>query len=255
MGVSLQYTALLKEEGLVLLSEVMARLYNLTSLDLSCNNIMVSKDAATCRLLSETLASLPRLSRLDLSNNRTEHKLRQLLKNIRRPLEYLRICACGVRESDLYYLAASHHATALQHLDISENWFGRKIAAVLVLLKAVAPTLQVLEMEDCDLEASDMDTLLALCPMLTCVRFWNIGYNDQLRSAIVIEHAENIVQMRQLQAMQLSAPLDSFGSPQDEDMVIDNIQFIHRFTTRMSMLCERAGRPNVVVHVTGDGYV
>ena len=237
----------------MLLSEVMARLYNLTSLDLSCNNIMVSKDPATCRLLSETLASLPRLSRLDLSNNRMEHKLRQLLKNIQRPLEYLRICACGVRESDLYYLATSRHATALQHLDISENWFGRKITAVLVMLKAVAPTLNVLEMEDCDMEPSDMDALLAVCPMMTCVRFFNVAYNDQLRSARVIEHAENIAQMPQLQAVQLSAPLDCFGSAEDVNMVIDSSgQFIHRFTSRISMLCEQAGRPNIVVHVTDD---
>lgn len=254
-GVSLQYTALLKEEGLVLLSEVMGRLYNLTSLDLSCNNIMASKDPATCRLLSETLACLPRLSRLDLSNNRTEHKLRQLLKNVQRPLEYLRICACGVRESDLYYLAASHHASALRHLDISENWFGRKIPAVLVLLKSIAPTLQVLEMEDCDLEASDMDTMLALCPMLMCVRYWNIGYNNQLRSVLMLEHVENFAQMAQLQALQLSFPTDCFSSQQDENNILDKSQFSCNFLTRMGVLCERAGRPNIAVHIIGDGYV
>ena len=230
----------------MLLSEVMPRFYNLTSLDLSFNYHPM--DTATCRLLSETLASLPSLTRLDLTNNGTEHKLRNLLKDIQRPLEYLRICSGNMTESDLDYLAASHHATALQHLDISENSFGRKIGTVLVLLKAVAPTLHVLEMEDCDLEPTDMDALLAFCPLLTCVRFWNVAYNDRLRSARVIEHAENIVQMPQLQALQLSAPMDSFGSPQDEHMVIDNVQFSHRFTMHMSMLCERAGRPNIVVY-------
>ena len=40
--------------------------------------------------------------------------------------------------------------------------------------------------------------------------------------------------MPQLQAVLLSAPYDSFDPPQDEDGVIDNIHFCHKFTTRMS---------------------
>ena len=236
--------------------QVMPRLNNLTSLDLS-SNVWDPIDP-TWRLLSETLASLPSLTRLDLSSNDMPDKLRQLLENIGQPLECLRIRYSGVTEADLFYLAASHHATALQQLDISDNWFRGQIGAVLVLLKAVAPTLNVLDMHDIGLEASEMDTLLAFCPMLTLLRFWTIGENDELRSDLMLEHAENIVRMPQLQAVQLSAPLDD----QDEDMVIDNIlpennvQFIHMFTARVSMLCETADRPNIQVvdYIPRDDY-
>ena len=110
-------------------------------------------------------------------------------------------------------------------------------------------------MEDCDLEASDMDTMLALCPMLACMRYWNIGYNNQLRSALMLEHIENFVQMAQLQALQLSFPADCFGSQQDENNILDKTQFSCSFVARMGLLCERAGRPNIAVHIIGDGYV
>ena len=168
----------LSSEDFITLCPQLERLTNITALDLSCNCINVYQNDNACDKLSHLLSELPYLIRLDLSNNRIKSKVRRLLSDIQKPLEYLRLVGCGLMIIDITYLSISHHAQCLQELDLSENNLGLSIPQVITLLKTARMNLKVLELEECDLTDAHFMSLSTACVKeLTGLMYLNISGN------------------------------------------------------------------------------
>ena len=129
--------------------------------------------------MSTLFTHLVNLTRLDLSNNRLKGKLRRLLSQIEKPLEYLRLAGCGLTLSDLTYLAISHHTAGLYELDISENALGNALSALIHLLRGIQLHIQVLEMEDTGLIDEKFNSLLmsSCFSNMNCLMYINVAGN------------------------------------------------------------------------------
>ena len=176
-GLRLKYNSL-SSEHFISLCPQLEKLTNITALDLSCNCINVYQNDSACDKLSHLLSQLPFLIRLDLSNNRIKSKVRRILSDIQKPLEYLRLVGCGLMIIDITYLSISHHAQGLRELDLSENSLKLSIPQVITLLKAARMNLKVLELEECDLTDGHFLSLSSSCLMeLTGLMYLNISGN------------------------------------------------------------------------------
>ena len=151
---------------------------NLTTLDLSCNCINVFQNDSACDSMVKLMATLPNLVRLDLSNNRIKSKLRRILSDIQKPLEYLRIVGCSLMLSDLLYLSMSHHTQSLQELDISENNLGSGLRHLTTLLHSIRQNIKILELEESDLNDSHFLQLSSSLKKLTGLMYLNISGNS-----------------------------------------------------------------------------
>ena len=253
-ALSIQYNSL-TSEGLVVLTPHLKRLTQLTALDLSCNNINLQPSEAT-QALKTILSALPLLVRLDLSNNRLKHKLSEILPQVSKPLEYLRLCACGLKDTDIIYLGLSHHTSGLRELDISENCLGETFTDVITVLNVLSPKLQVLEMEDCGISTPDWIQLFATCPKLQHLHFWNISRNSQLTDSVLaqgVSSIANIARMDHLEALKLSYPQECYQEVMEEGeegngngnhgSTLQAEQSFHRrFTVLMGFACQLCHR-------------
>lgn len=219
-GISLQYNAI-TNQGLSVLGPVLKNLTSLTGLDLSCNNINVMPhlNGDSADVLSDVLASLPSLQRLNLSNNRTKGSLAKILSRVVRPLVMLRVAGCGLVESDVAYLAGSHHATALEELDVSDNDLSVCVDVFLPLLRRLASTLMILEAEDVGLDEVAFVSFFETCLHLRNLRLVNVARNDRLRRAVVIDVIAYLIMTPRLQAVKLSYPtdIDATTSPMETE--------------------------------------
>ena len=230
---------------LSILVPAIQRLKQLQALDISCNSINLgsegSEEQATQYMVT-MLSSLPNLCRLDLSNNRTKSKLSRLLSGIPKPLEYLKLCGCGLSESDLRYLRDSKHAKSLRELDISGNSLNRLFPLVLDLLSALQSTLCIFEMEECALSSQSMDEFFQSVPRFSCLQFLNLTRNRQLTTSIVDHALTSLVQLTCLQAVRLSCPLDCLSFHEDELM-----EYSQNIRNRVEELCSKLNRPPLKV--------
>ena len=157
---------------------------NLTTLDLSCNCINVFQNDSACDALSKLLGKLPNLIRLDLSNNRIKSKVRRILSDIQKPLEYLRLVGCGLMITDVLYLSVSHHTQVLKELDLSENNLGSALRHLISLLCAIKINIKILELEECNLTDSHFLSLSSSLKDFTGLMYLNISGNTLSQDGI-----------------------------------------------------------------------
>lgn len=176
-GIRLKYNSLTCDEFITMEPEL-RKFQNLTALDLSCNTIHLYQNDPVCERMAETLSLLPRLTRLDLSNNRIKNRLRHILQNMNQSLRYLRLCGCGLTNLDLTYLAHSHHASAIQELDISENTLTGCVRSLSQLFSSAGPSLCVFEAEDTKLNDEVLLTLTYHIQSLRNLLYMNLAENN-----------------------------------------------------------------------------
>lgn len=176
-GIRLKYNSLTCDEFIKMEPEL-RRFENLTALDLSCNTIHLYQNDTVCERMSETLSLLPQLTRLDLSNNRIKNRLRHILQNMNQSLRYLRLCGCGLTNLDLTYLAHSHHAPALQEVDISENTLTACTRSLGQFFCEAGSSLCVFEAEDTKLTDEVLLTLVHHLRSLKNLLYMNIAENN-----------------------------------------------------------------------------
>lgn len=210
-----KYNSLSSEDFISLCPELQ-RFTNITALDLSCNCINVYQNNSACDALSDLLGKLPDLRRLDLSNNRIKSKVRRLLSNIQKPLEYLRLVGCGLMTNDIAYLAVSHHTQALQELDLSENNLGLSIQQIASLLKAVRTKILVLELEECELIDTHFLMLSSSClKELTGLMYLNISGNFLSRE-VIESVCQSVVSLPELQWLVMAYATECYVFEDDE---------------------------------------
>lgn len=175
-GLQLQYNALTAVD-MVKIAPALKTLVCLESLDLSCNSIFFYQLDDACKTAADVFSSLPRLSRLDLSNNRIKTRLRRLLENISQPLIFLRLAGCGLTVTDMTYLSHSHHMSALQELDLSENQLKTCNQQMREIMLAARSTLHVLEIEDCCLDDESIHSIFPHLRGLSSLMFFNMAEN------------------------------------------------------------------------------
>ena len=86
--------------------------------------------------------------------------LSNLLSLIKLPLQYLSLHACGILDTDLFFLSNSIHIN-VEHLDLSENRLTRFSDALIVLLKR-SSNLYVLELDDNRFDCIDYLTIICV---------------------------------------------------------------------------------------------
>ena len=241
-GLSLQYNSI-GDEGLLILGPALQRLHHLTALDLNSNNINLTKPD-TAAILAQSLASLPGLTRLDLSNNKTKTGLFKILSGIQQPLEYLRLCGCGLSEWDLTYLKGSHHTSGLRHLDLSENSLsGSKCDILLGLIEKVAPQLTILEVENCQFTQPNFFGLFTKCSCLQALKFLNMSRNDDLVTDLILDNVGKFVDMVSLDVLRMSFPRECYELADSDDAIETfKITLSHRISSLMNSMCDRVGR-------------
>jgi len=245
----LQFNGLCNDALSILVPSIQ-RLKQLRALDISCNSINLGPDGSeeqATQYMVTMLSSLPNLRRLDLSNNRTKSKLSRLLSGLPKQLEYLKLCGCGLSESDLRYLKDSHHANSLRELDISGNNLSRLFPQVLSLLTALQNTLCILEMEECELDNQCMDEFFQSIAQFSCLQFLNLSRNKQLTSGVIDSALTSLVQLSRLQAVRLSYPVECFSFGSLEDHEDDLMEYAQSIRNRVEQLCNKLGRPGLKI--------
>ena len=194
---------------------------NITALDLSCNCINVYHNDSACDALTDLLSKLCNLVRLDLSNNRIKSKVRRILSDIQKPLEYLRLVGCGLMPMDILYLSVSHHTQALRELDLSENCLASAVRHLTSLLCAVKCRLKVLELEETDLTDAHFLTLSSAClKELVGLMYLNISAN-LLTQEVIESVCQSTSCLSELQWIILAYPTDCYDF---EDEIEDRLK-------------------------------
>ncbi|KAL8588991.1 hypothetical protein ACOMHN_065773 [Nucella lapillus] len=173
-GLQLQYNAL-TAFNFVHLAPTLKTLVNLESLDLACNGIFFYQHEEACVVAAQVFEALPRLRRLDLSNSRIKTRLRRLLEGVAQPLTFLRLAACSLTVTDLVYLAHSIHRTQLTELDLSENNLSQCDRQLKEVVSGSRTTLRVLELEDSNLDAANIYSLVPSLSQLSNLMFVNFS--------------------------------------------------------------------------------
>jgi Leucine-rich repeat (LRR) protein len=190
--------------------------------------------------MAKLFITLKHLVRLDLSNNRLKSKLRQVLMRLDTPLQYLRVAGCGLATTDLTYLSMSHHTAGLTELDISENGLGSSIGVVLHLLRSIRSRVCVLELEDSAISDSHLESLNITFRNLTSLLYLNISGNS-FQSEKVLQVAEAIAGLQDLQYICMSYPRDCYLPDSDEEQEQRKKDFVTNFGEVIHREQERLG--------------
>ncbi|XP_037549755.1 leucine-rich repeat-containing protein 14 [Nematolebias whitei] len=162
LGIDVRYSNL----GAAGLAELLPHLSNfpeLNSLRLYHCNLDLRRDRLgqedVLRDLSQGLAQLKGLRRLSLTGLRLRGQLRVLLSSLPLPLELLELPNLSLSPADFAYLSRSHHAFALQQLDLSDNRLDENtLPSIGRLLSQSSSSLEHLTLSGCCLT----DALLGL---------------------------------------------------------------------------------------------
>ncbi|KAM9622457.1 PRAME family member 20-like [Trichechus inunguis] len=123
------------------------------------------------------LSQLQHLQKLHLSCSYLSGNLHQVLSCLQTPLYALEIRSCTLLDTDITFLSQSLHATCLKKLDLSGNNLSYMVPGPLeALLRAVARTLQHLDLNHCWLKDAHLHAILpTLC---CCVHLRSLGLSD-----------------------------------------------------------------------------
>lgn len=244
----LKYNSL-SSADLISLTPAILPFTQLTCLDLSCNSINLFHSHHSADAMRQLFTSLPLLHRLDLSNIRLKTKLRHILSVLNTPLTYLRLAGCGLNQVDVSYLASSHHAQSIQELDISENSLGAYVNVLVVLLQKIQSQIRVLEMEDSMLIDLPVNTLIAsgsFC-QLSQLMYLNISEN-RCNSQALLELGRSLVNLRELQYLCVSYPLECYLHETEEEVDVSKSGFFHCIADTMA----HNGKQTEVTFVLSD---
>ncbi|NXE17186.1 LRC14 protein, partial [Lophotis ruficrista] len=207
--------------GLCAVLPRLARFADLLSLKLPYSNVDVRRPApgtdAGLRCLAAQLGRLPRLKELDLGSSRISGKLRQLLGELRVPLESLELPFCYLLPCDLAFLSQSFHAPALRKLDLSGHDFSRDLLQPLRrLLDETSASLLHLDLMECRLTDAGLEALLpALC---RCSRLRCLGlFGNPLTAPALKDLLRKTVLLPDLRLVVYPSPADREPPPFAED--------------------------------------
>lgn len=207
-GLRLKYNSL-NSVDFVKMCPLLGKFTSLTALDLSCNTINVFQNDTACDEMAKLFSSLQSLVRLDLSNNRIKSKLRRVLSPLAKPLQFLRVAACGLSLTDMTYLSMSHHTAGLREIDISENGLNVCFGTVLHLLRNIQLHVSVLELEDTSISDNHMDSINISLKLLTSLMYLNISGNSVL-SEKLCDLGTAVAGLSDLQYICMSYPRDCY---------------------------------------------
>ena len=176
----------LGNQGVVLVAQLNSNFINLTTLDLTSNNINLSSVQSRCEsalFIGQSLSSLPRLKHLSLSKNRLSSSLAFILGPITNELETLRLASCTLKEKDLEFLSKTNHG--LKYLDLSENNLGDGNCwpHVITILKSRGSKLYLLELSRTFIGDEELGEIIKLGGASTWLR--NIRYLNLSRNIII----------------------------------------------------------------------
>lgn len=206
-GLSLSYSSL-QNEGFKRVIHILKLFFNLTTLDLSYNNINLTTSAFLELHLCKTFKSFEYLQRLDLSNNRLTGYLKTILSCIGDSrfqetnsaiaydsnenkcskkychralgLQYLRVSGCRLCKEDIDSLAESHHTFSLKELDISDNNFSQFVKSIEKLLEVLKNKLYILEIEECCFNPEQLSDLTKILSEFSKLRYLNYAKQKQM---------------------------------------------------------------------------
>ncbi|KAF1567856.1 UNVERIFIED_CONTAM: Leucine-rich repeat-containing protein 14, partial [Eudyptes robustus] len=192
--------------GLCAVLPHLARFTHLLSLKLPYSNVDVRRlpagtDAGLRRLAAQ-LGGLPCLKELNLGSSRLSGKLRQLLSDLRAPLESLELAFCYLLPGDLAFLSQSLHAPALRKLDLSGHDFSENLFQPLRrLLEETSASLLHLDLMECRLTDARLEALLPAlcrCSRLRCLGLFGNplstpGLKTLLRRTVVLPDLRLVV--------------------------------------------------------------
>ena len=242
-ALSLQFNSL-GFEGIMVLGPLIRTLQNLTGLDLSCNAVDLRR-TEVCEQMRRTLSSLPCLSRLNMCGNWIKSHLQTLVSDIQKPLEYLRLGGCGLQKEDIAYLQRSHHATSLRSLDISECIMRSPdvVAVLLSLLRALAPSVQELVMEDMGLAQEEWEQVVSQCHQMVNLRFWNITHNVNIVSSVLTSSVSQFVKMPKLQVLHFDFPAECYIAVDPNEVEVEQLAFFNTYSRLLTLQCLESNRP------------
>ncbi|XP_076328523.1 leucine-rich repeat-containing protein 14-like isoform X3 [Tachypleus tridentatus] len=268
-GLSLQYNSLLPS-GISFLAPQISMLKNLSALDLSCNNINLTENPDVRDVVTGMLSSLCNLKRLDFSNNRVGNCLRELLCTKDRKfassssngstgfplsLEYLKLSACRLTQSDLLYISTSNHRFTLRELDLCENVLFIYMSSLIQLLEATQ-NLEVLELEGCGFKDDHFLPLIKAISSLKKLWYLNLAGHEvttkQLYSSIPL-----LAGLPHLECVRITYPNECYDS-NDQEICVNmkasvEIKLKELFSKTVSS-CRRNPMSRMVHIVWTDDY-
>ncbi|NWS63635.1 LRC14 protein, partial [Chunga burmeisteri] len=192
--------------GLCAVLPHLTRFTDLLSLRLPYSNVDVRRlvvgTDADLRCLAAQLGRLPYLKELNLGSSRLSGKLRQLLGDLRAPLESLELAFCYLLPGDLAFLSQSFHAPALKKLDLSGHDFSENLFQPLRhLLEETSASLLHLDLMECRLTDTRLEALLPAicrCSRLRCLGLFGNplstpGLKALLRQTVVLPDLRLVV--------------------------------------------------------------
>ncbi|XP_051630629.1 leucine-rich repeat-containing protein 14-like [Manacus candei] len=203
--------------GLTGLSVVLLHLSqfpDLRSLKLQYSNVDVRRSTPELvlgiRCLARELGKLPSLKELNLGSSRLSGNLRQVLCELQAPLESLELAFCSLLPADFAFLSQSFHAPALKRLDLSGHDFSQALLEPLrQLLEETSASLLHLDLMECRLTDSHLDSLLASLRRCSRLRFLGL-FGNALSTAGLRELLWKTVAFPELRLVVYPVPVDCY---------------------------------------------
>uniref|UniRef100_A0A3P9HN93 Leucine-rich repeat-containing protein 14 n=1 Tax=Oryzias latipes TaxID=8090 RepID=A0A3P9HN93_ORYLA len=257
LGVDIRYSSL-GVAGLAELLPLLSSFPSLNSLRLHYCNLDFRRDQFeqedTLRDLSQGLACLQELRRLSLTALRLPGQLRVLL-SLPQPLEILELPYLSLSPSDLAYLSCSHHASALQQLDLSENRLeDSTLPSIRRLLSQASSSLQHLSLSGCGLTDSLLGLLLPSFGCCRALKSLALALNP-LSMAGLLDLVQMAVRLPNLRQLLYPNPLEDYqpglpdlpSSAQLLDWPLDESTDINMTSSQLNRVLLDSGRTDLLL--------
>ncbi|XP_062348406.1 leucine-rich repeat-containing protein 14-like [Cinclus cinclus] len=198
--------------GLSVILPHLSRFPELRSLKLQYSNVDVRRltpeSAIGIRCLAGQLGMLLNLQELNLGSSRLSGNLRQILCNLQAPLESLELAFCSLVPADLAFLSQSFHAPALKRLDLSGHDVSQGLLEPLrLLLEETSASLLHLDLMECRMADSHLDTLLPTLRRCSRLRFLGL-YGNSLSTAALKDLLQKTLELLDLHLVVYPFPTD-----------------------------------------------
>lgn len=258
LGVDVRYSSL-GVSGLAKLLPQLSTFPALNSLRLHYCNLDLRRDLPgqenILRDLSQGLAQLQQLQRLSLTALRLPGQLRVLLSSLPQPLQILELPYLSLSPADLAYLSCSHHAAALQQLDLSENHQDENtLPSIRRLLSQASGSLQHLSLSGCGLTDNMLGLLLPVLGCCGVLKSLALALNP-LSMAGLLNLVRTAVRMPSLRQLLYPYPLEDYqaglpelpSSAQLLDWPLDEREELHTTSNQLNQLLRDSGRSDLLL--------